>query len=496
MSGFKYSALWRYGVAILTTGVATVVTISLSSFLKHGVMAFFVASVMISAWYGGLGPGLVASVLSVLASQYFFFPPIYSFVVNSPEDIAQIVVFFIVTVIISSLTHAQRRTLRALVKNEEEMKALNEALEARVKERTAWLTLLHDITRAANEAETVGQAFKFAAQRICKEGLWRGCSVYVPPRAGSDTLALSPYSHVVEGEDPAILSQGTDGLARRVLDRGQVELLTRGNSHSALAFPVAAGGEVVAVFECVSKKGIENSDNLVRLMSAIGLELGQVVGRKRLQEEYAEAVWQQQQRIAHELHDTLGQELTGLGFLSRSLLQSMQGTPGVATAERMKTGVERALEQIRGLAKGVMPVEREAEGLMSALQQLASTVKSVYGIPCRFECPRPVLIADHQIASQLYRIAQEAVTNAMKHARPGGVTLSLAAEDGSLLLSVLDDGVGIPLLRDRLREGSGLRIMRYRAAALGATLRIERHSPAGTLVSCRLPLANGGALET
>jgi signal transduction histidine kinase len=326
MKTLRKTSLWRYGVAVLATALITALTLLLHAYLSHGVMALFFASVMVSAWYGGLGPGLLASLLSSLACQYFFFPPIYSLAVESSDDIAQIVVFAIVTVLITTLTHSRKKSLEALVESKE-----------------------------------------------------------------------------------------------------------------------------------------------------------------RLQE-YAESVWEQHRRFSSELHDSLGQELTGLGFLSRSLVQSMQGTEGAAKAEQVKRAVERALEQIRGLAKGVMPVEREPDGLMSALDQLTQSVGSVYNIPCTFVRSNPVLLDDHTSASQLFRIAQEAVTNAMKHARAGSVVVSLEKNEEGISLKVVDDGVGMPEPAEKAGKGSGLSIMKYRAAALGALLSIERNPPGGTIIRCFLPL--------
>ncbi len=333
MATLRGNPLWRYGVAVLATALITALTIALQPFLRNGVMALFFGSVMISAWYGGLGPGLLASLLSVLASQYFFFPPIYSLKVSSGDDIAQIVVFSSVTILISSLTNAQKRAVQALVESKE-----------------------------------------------------------------------------------------------------------------------------------------------------------------RLQE-YADAVWEQQRRIASELHDSLGQELTGLGFLSKSLSQSMEGTPAADTARQIKQGAERTLEQIRALAKGVMPVEREPDGLMSALQQLTTSLGAIHPVACRFECPRPVLLSDHQKASQLYRIAQEALTNALKHARPKTVTVRLEETPAAILLTVTDDGIGFPEAPGR-GAGSGLKIMRYRAASLGGAIDIAKNPPGGTLVACSVPSFPTRPLET
>jgi signal transduction histidine kinase len=486
------SGPWRYGVALLTTTLVTLLTLLLHPYLRHGVMVMFFASVMISAWIGGLGPGLVASVLAVLVSQFFLFPPVYSFAVANEDDRVQIFIFFVVTILVSGLTHKQKKTVGELTRSQKELQALTEALEIRVKERTAWLTLLYDVTRSANEAETLGQAFRFVAKRLCEEDLWIACNVFLPLRDAPGKMGLTPYSSSREGTPPADTSRRIgrgDGAAGRALESGAVEA----GPDQVLAFPVLVDGKVRAVFECVARERLENSGNLARVMGAIGLELGHVTGRRQLQEEYAEAVWQQQVRIAHELHDSLGQELTGLGFLSKSLVRSLEGTPGAETAGKVRQGIEQSLQQIRGLARGVMPVEREPEGLMSALRQLTSTMESVHGIPCRFDCPQPVLVPDHQAASQIYRIAQEALTNAVKHGQASTVTVSLESGDRGILLRVADDGVGVPESSEQITAGSGLRIMRYRAAALGASLSIGRAVPRGTEVRCFLPNALAGS---
>jgi signal transduction histidine kinase len=123
---------------------------------------------------------------------------------------------------------------------------------------------------------------------------------------------------------------------------------------------------------------------------------------------------------------------------------------------------------------------------MVALSQLAAGMGSDSGISCRFECPERVLVADNRVAMHLYRIAQEAVTNALKHGRPGQVLVKLEESQGEVVLSISDDGAGMPSPSER-KEGAGLRIMRYRAAAIAATLKIKSAPGGGTLVRCEAP---------
>jgi signal transduction histidine kinase len=123
---------------------------------------------------------------------------------------------------------------------------------------------------------------------------------------------------------------------------------------------------------------------------------------------------------------------------------------------------------------------------MAALKELVEVMGSASGVPCRFDCPDPVLLQDNRVALHLYRIAQEAITNALRHGRPREVVVSLRPTNEGIQLGIADDGTGIPGPNER-KEGSGLRIMRYRAAAMDAILRVESKGGSGTLVTCLSP---------
>jgi signal transduction histidine kinase len=255
--------------------------------------------------------------------------------------------------------------------------------------------------------------------------------------------------------------------------------------------PVAVDRKVVAVLECFSGERLDRDPQVSELMKAVGTELGHVVERKQLQEGYSEAVWQQQRRTAQELHDGLGQSLTGLWLLGTSLSDGLRNTGSATLARKLSDGLGRVLEEIRGIAKGVFPVELDSEGLMAALKTLAEDMSAASGIPCRFECPDPVLMEDNRAAMHLFRLAQEALTNALKHGRPREVVLSLRPTEEGVQLKIADDGIGIPPPAHR-KEGAGLRLMRYRAAAMDAILRIESNGGRGTLVTCLSPRAPKG----
>lgn len=468
--------LLRYGVPVAVTVASTLLSFPLARVLDAGVLLLYVPAVMIAAWVGGLGPGLLATVLGVILSTYFFLDPRYTFTVRSAADLAQLVVFSFVAFFISLLHTAQKRAQGALVDSREK------------------LSLVFDITRAANDSETLDQAFGFAIRRICEGGRWVYAHLYLPERESADTLVPSIYFHTTDRQRwrefranslSRPLVRG-DGAAGRSLASGNVEWGPAEEPfRSAAAFPVRIGQETIGVIEVYSTELLPRDETLVPLMGVVGLELGRVVERQRLQENYSEAVWEQQRVIAQELHDGLGQELTGLGFISRSLEGLMKGGEESKRAARLTEGLQHALEQIRGLARGVSPVAPETEGLMTALAQLAESVSAATGVRCVFECAGNVFVDQNPIAVHLYRIAQEAVTNAAKHGKPSRIAISLSRSPAGLELSVTDDGRGLKAAPAR-SAGSGLRIMRYRANAIGASLSIDDAAGSGTKVTCIL----------
>jgi signal transduction histidine kinase len=138
---------------------------------------------------------------------------------------------------------------------------------------------------------------------------------------------------------------------------------------------------------------------------------------------------------------------------------------------------------VRAVSKGLVPVEVDAEGLMVALADLAATTNELHGLSCSFECNRPVAIADNHTAMHLYRMSQEAVTNAIKHGHPRNIVIRLGVEGDLATLRVIDDGTGIAPSPENA-AGTGLRIMRYRADLIGAQLDISLARPHGTIVTC------------
>jgi signal transduction histidine kinase len=207
--------------------------------------------------------------------------------------------------------------------------------------------------------------------------------------------------------------------------------------------------------------------------------------RERVERELLEISEREQRRIGHDLHDSLGQHLTGAALAAQVLGEKLgtRGIPEAADANKVVQLVEQGIALSRKLAKGLHPIEMEADGLMQALDELASINSELFKISCRFDCDSPVLIRDTVSSGHLYRIAQEAVSNAVKHGKAKDISIQLETLDDGIALRVKDDGIGLP---DPLpaNAGMGLRIMAHRAGMIGGEFSAKRNGSAGTIVSC------------
>jgi signal transduction histidine kinase len=212
-----------------------------------------------------------------------------------------------------------------------------------------------------------------------------------------------------------------------------------------------------------------------------------ITNRKELELLVAETSEAERRRIGRDLHDTLGQSMTGMGYLIGGLADRIAGAlpEEQGTAEQIVSTVNRAIAQVRALARGLDPVGVAEEGLSAALRELTANMENISGVPCRFvsECS---VSFDEFVATHLYRIAQEATNNAVRHARAKQVRITLTETLETVTMAITDDGVGLP--EDPAESsGMGLRVMRYRANAIGAKLRVRSRKGGGTRVTCSLP---------
>lgn len=215
-----------------------------------------------------------------------------------------------------------------------------------------------------------------------------------------------------------------------------------------------------------------------------------ITEHKRLEREVLQISELEQRRIGQDLHDGICQHLAGIELMSQVLEQNLakKAKAQAAQAEKIATHVRDVIGQTRSLARGLSPVVLESEGLMAALAELAANTKKLFQVTCRFECPTPVYVHDLIKATHLFRIAQEAVTNAVKHGKAAEIEISLETKLEKIILTVRDNGRGFTQPAGP-QKGMGLRTMQYRAGMIGATLLFQRQSKGGTAVICFLPMA-------
>ena len=212
--------------------------------------------------------------------------------------------------------------------------------------------------------------------------------------------------------------------------------------------------------------------------------------RRRLEQEVLEISAREQRRIGRELHDDVCQWLAGTELLTSALAKSLSTeTPRLAArAEKIVESIRQALARARVLAHGLEPSVIQSEGLVGALRELAMNAAEMFHVRCQYDGPARVDVRDEVAALHLYRIAQEAIANAVRHggAREIQIVLQIEPERASMLIR--DDGSGIALPLPPT-SGMGLRNMRYRAGIIGATLDVRRASTGGTEIVCTFPRA-------
>lgn len=196
---------------------------------------------------------------------------------------------------------------------------------------------------------------------------------------------------------------------------------------------------------------------------------------------------EEQQRIGADLHDGLGQQLTGLSCLAVALRDRLGKThPGeAAQAELISRLANEAVAQSRALARGLCPVQLENAGLLVALEELSGQAQTLHGVKCRFEVKGAPPACDHLTALHLYRITQEAIHNAVRHGQARHIRIVLFSRRNQHRLMIADDGKGFDATARGHAPGSGLRLMGYRATIIGGALSIDSRPGGGTRVNCQ-----------
>ncbi|NQV22932.1 MAG: PAS domain S-box protein [Rhodopirellula sp.] len=413
---------------------------------------------------------------------------------------------------------------------------------------TDWRTRVHpddlEIVEAARTANLRGETTRLEYRSLCKDGAWIWLDSRCQPVQGADgeteTLVLWARNiserklaeqrvHDREERLRAILNTAADSVVT-IDQQGIIESVNRmteqmfGYSKAELIgqnirmlmpspYREEHDGYIARYLEtgenriiCISREAtgrrkdgsIFPVDLSVSAVDHLNLFTGivrDISGRKLLEHEVLEIASEEQRRIGQDLHDGVGGELTGLGIIADTLSQALSRGEPLAMAQdltqQILRGLKQAIAQVRTLSYGLVPVEQVPHGLMDALRDLVERTCRVNEIDCSFDCPNDVLCEDPEVAKQLFHIAQEALTNAVRHGKPQHLQISLERNGNLATLKIHDDGCGFASAKTRQTVTSlGLRSMQYRASQIGARLEIQSSPGNGTLIICTAPLGS------
>jgi len=362
------------------------------------------------------------------------------------------------------------------------------------------------------------------------------------PLVMSSRLIADPLKCFIEESRRLSFPQGT-GLPGRVwqdrravwitdlrLDPGFLrrDLAAQAGLVSGLAFPIQRGEDFFGVLEFFTQNSLPPDPSFLNMMAAIGSEIGQffqrrgaeealrrahdelemrvqrrtadlkssnakleaaIAERKRLEHELLEITEKERRRIALDLHDDLGQKLSGIALMTKGLELKLakHKADEAQDAARIHALVQQTMSHDSDLAHDLATLDLKGADLGAALTQLAARARELFDVTCRFKAEGKVPLLENTVVAQLYKIAQEAVTNAIKHGKAKRVKINLSNGSDKLLLTIENNGKAFPDLKSG-STGMGLRIMNYRASLIGAALEIKGIGTRGTLVSCSVPI--------
>lgn len=460
-----YDRVLQYCFAAVLVAVATVLTLVTHRLLGE-ISPFFFVAVMISAWVGGLGPGLLSTALSGWSSWYYFYNVPLGTSGFGWDDFLRLCVYLMLALLISFLLTMRTRA-------ERELKNANEHLEARVIERTRELEASN---RKVLESE---EGFRALVDGVTD------CAICLLDREGrvvqwnSGAQRIQGYSDVeILHESFTIFFAHQDQANRSPLDH--LNRAAKYGRDEDEGWRIRKDGS--AFWAQVIISSLQDEAGNLRGFAHVARDITEL---KRLEKEVIEMSEREQRRIGRDLHDGLGQELTGLAFLSQNVARklSVDSRPEAAEVSRISSLINLSIEKTRDLAKGLSPVEWGPDGLQAALQNLSVRMQDVYEIPCEFRRGVGGKVASHPAAVHLYRIAQEAISNAARHSQATRIWLSLDGNGEEVTLLVEDNGVGIPS-GDLSRKGMGLYLMPYRARTIGAAFEVCSRAGGGTVIRC------------
>lgn len=286
------------------------------------------------------------------------------------------------------------------------------------------------------------------------------------------------------GKDTPFVIQGTELVGKNIKDLLPAQLATQALQQVAKAVRTREAQTLTAQYLLPNELRDFEGRASVCADDEVLVLVRDITERKRMEREIVEVSSREQQRIGEDLHDGLGQHLTGISFLTKALERRLAAKSPDEAKEAAEIGrlVIQALAQTRNLARGLFPIELERNGLVAALRELTESVSKTCGVQCALRGDESICVHDNVLATHLFRIAQEAINNAVKHGHARSIEVVLKLVGEKIELAVADDGVGVS--PDLKLEGLGLRIMSFRARRIGGELQVTNPQHGGTRVAC------------
>lgn len=480
---------------------------------------FYLIPICFVAWFAGRVSGVIAALAS--ASAWYFVKHLPPSVVDNEAKLFWSYVQRFGTYLATGLLTAELAERKRV---EEALRKAHEGLEVRVQARTVELGLANASLRSEVEERRRAEAKLQQLNETLEERVARR-SADAEQRAAAlarSENALRRQSGILQ----SVLNSMGDGVlvadargdillynpaAERFmlaalgkvsppdwLARFEAVFQEAPPAHARDAHPLlrAIRGEVVTGMEFFMRGAADGEglwfsatgrplvDEAARVQGGV-LVLSDITPRKMMEKQIAEISEREQRRIGQDLHDGLCQHLVSVAFAGELLRKDLErrNLGEAAQAEAIVEMVNEGISEARHLARGLYPVRLEVDGLASALEELVAGTEARSGITCRFSCQEPVCIFDAVAGTNLYRIAQEAVNNAVKHSGCRTISVGLEAVDDEVTLTVRDDGTGLPELAES-RTGMGLFIMQHRAKMIGAALETRRGAGGGAIIIC------------
>ncbi|MBL9167034.1 MAG: response regulator [Verrucomicrobiales bacterium] len=361
---------------------------------------------------------------------------------------------------------------------ETELQKAHEDLELRVRKRTAELANLNDaLSRSENnlrQAQQIAHLGSFEAYtpfHLSLGNYWsdEACRILGLDPTRTNLSLESFLNELVHPEDRTRIQQ-------------ELSRLEEGRSPFELEHQIVRLGEAPRFVRMQAEPCFDEQGRLFKLIGTIH----DVTERKQLEQQVLEVSENEQRRIGQDLHDDLCQHLAGIEFMSHALQHRLEheGHREAELARQVADLVRGSINQTRGLARGLSPVQLESRGLTAALQDLAAHVQHVFHINCQLAADPLVEVRNVTVATHLYRIAQEAINNAIRHGKADRIDIELRNGPNFAQLRVRDNGGGFDTAPSVEPKGMGLRIMHYRAGMIGASLQVASRSPRGVMVEC------------